>query len=250
MSKAIHTYVLAIGGLDPTGGAGILADVKAIEHTGAYGFAVASGITAQDENRCYEAWWYGANDIIKQIQPLLIAYEIKVVKIGAIGSLTTLKNVVNFIKKALPKVIIIWDPVLASSSGSSFLSDWKEWWSLAPSLNLITPNIPECLALSGEATIDKAIGKIAPHVPMYLKAGHQNSGVEAVEYFVTADKVVEVKKELIAGASKHGSGCVFASTVAAKLALGKKYLEACTEASEYMSRFINSHSTKLGVHVR
>lgn len=249
MSKATHTYVLAIGGLDPTGGAGILADVKAIEHAGAYGFAVASGLTAQDENRCYEAWWYGANDIIKQIQPLLIAYEIKVVKIGAIGSLTTLKNVVNFIKKALPNVMLVWDPVLSSSSGEQFISDWKDWWSLVPSLNLITPNIPECLTLSGEDTIEKAIQKIAPHVPMYLKAGHQ-TGTDAIEYFVTSDKVIEVKKQLTAGASKHGSGCVFASTVAAKLALGKSYLEACTEASEYMSQFINSHQSKLGVHVR
>jgi hydroxymethylpyrimidine/phosphomethylpyrimidine kinase len=249
MSNNLHTYVLAIGGLDPTAGAGILADVKAIEHAGAYAFAVASGLTSQDENRCYDAWWYDAKDIIKQIQPLLTAYDIKVIKIGAVGSLNTLKNLVRFIRMALPKVLLIWDPVLSSSSGNQFMVDWKDWWSLAPSLHLITPNISECLALSSEDTLEKAIPKIASYVQMYVKAGHQ-IGTNGMEYFVTSDKVIEVKKQLTQGASKHGSGCVFAATVAAKLALGKSYLEACTEASDYMSQFINSHQSKLGVHVR
>lgn len=248
MSKASHTYVLAIGGLDPTAGAGILADVKAIEHAGVYAFAVASGLTAQDEYRCYKCWWYDAKDIIKQIQPLLISYDIKVVKIGAVGSLQVLKQVVHFLKKAMPKVIIVWDPVLSSTSGVPFITDGKDWWSVAPSIDLITPNIPECLALSEESTLDKAIKKMAPFVTMYVKAGHQEN-VQAVEYFVTTNEVIELKKQLTEGASKHGSGCVFASTVAANIALGKSYLEACHSASEYMSRFINSHPTKLGIHV-
>lgn len=250
MYDTSHTYVLAIGGLDPTAGAGILADVKAIEHAGAYAFAVASGLTAQDEHRCYECWWYGIKDILKQIQPLVLTYSFQVVKIGAIGSLMTLKQVVQFVKIAMPKAIIVWDPVLSSSSGQKFITNWQDWWDLAPSVDLITPNIPECIALSGMDNLEQAIVKIAPHVRTYIKAGHQELGEEGIEYLVTSKEVVELKKKLIMGASKHGSGCVFTSTVAAKLALGKDYLEACKEASDYMSLFIHSHKSKLGVHVR
>ena len=116
-----RSFVLTIAGFDPSGGAGVLADIKTFEQHHVYGFAVNTGNTIQTENQFFEMEWTDQAYVLKTLDKLFKNYSIKAVKIGIVPSLDYLKDIVFAIKKLSPKTKIVWDTVLKSTTEFPFI---------------------------------------------------------------------------------------------------------------------------------
>lgn len=120
--SANRPFVLTIAGFDPSGGAGILADIKTFEQHHVYGLAVNTGNTIQTENEFFEMQWTDIAFVLNSVEKLFGNYTIKAAKIGIVPSLNYLKEIVFAVKRLSPKTKIIWDTVLKSSSEFNFIT--------------------------------------------------------------------------------------------------------------------------------
>src|ERR1700729_4382873 len=109
---SLRPYVLSIAGFDPSGGAGILADIKTFEAQQTLGLGVCSALTYQTENTFEGVTWVNKDTIIKQLAPLLKAYSIDYVKIGLIENMEVLNSIIDYLLGKNPSMRIIWDPIL------------------------------------------------------------------------------------------------------------------------------------------
>src|SRR4051812_14832412 len=104
-------YVMTIAGFDPSGGAGLLADIKTFEQHKVYGLSVNTANTLQTPEHFLDISWTGIDNILKTIDMLLSAYVVEVIKIGIVQSFTMLDEIIFFIKKKSPAIKIVIDPV-------------------------------------------------------------------------------------------------------------------------------------------
>src|ERR1043165_1920557 len=141
--------VISIAGFDPTGGAGILADIKTFEQLGVYGFGVCSAITLQTEDEFNGVAWIPLHQIELQLDTLLKKYEVEFLKIGLIQSLQVLDGLIKTIRRKYPRIKIIWDPILQASAGFQFHVDAEEELlnKILSEIFLITPNSDEAMKL-------------------------------------------------------------------------------------------------------
>ena len=102
-------YVLSIAGFDPSGGAGILADIKTFENNGVYGFGVCSALTYQNDKEFIHVDWIDPDKIKQQILVLFKKFRIDFIKIGLIENFSVLLQLVKWIRSKNPEVIIIWE---------------------------------------------------------------------------------------------------------------------------------------------
>lgn len=239
--------VLSIAGFDPSGGAGVLADVKTVQSRGCYGFAVTTAITYQTESEFFGLSWCSHEHIQRQLQPLLQKYTIAVVKIGVIENAAMLRCILRTLQQAAYTGMVIWDPVLQASAGFRFFSDEINLLELQP-LTLLTPNTQELLSLTGASSLEQGLRTAADAgLTLYVKScAVQSQYVENV--LLTSEGRRSVYGRFIPHAQKHGSGCVLSSLIAAELALGKPLFDAVHCAQEYMLDFLQSDSGLLGLH--
>lgn len=227
--------VLSIGGLDPSGGAGLLADIKTVEQHRCIGMGVATAWTVQTESRFESVHWLSLQEILSQLQPLLLQYRIGAVKIGIIPGLEILRALLQ----VLPGIPVVWDPVLAASAGGNFLQDVAEGLleEVLHHVTLVTPNVPESSVLQ----LPRA------GCTTYLKGGHDMahkgrdvlySGTSLVHEFPSSGELP----------AKHGSGCVLSSAIAAGLAKGEALVTTCTNAKAYTERILASNNQRLAYH--
>lgn len=240
-------YVLSIAGLDPTAGAGILADVKTFTATGSYGFAVATCLTAQTEETCESVQWFSVKEITTQLKPLLESYPIAVTKLGAMKDLLMAEALIDFVLGYNPDMKFVLDPILSTSSGKEFMKLNADIKTLLSKVHLLTPNYPEIQMLTDDQNALEAAMILSMHTNVYLKGGHSNEEVLVDRLFVEGT-MTEFPKTRHAIAKKHGSGCVLSSTIASYLAQGNTLAEASEKASKYMCGFFSSSETKLGLH--
>lgn len=240
-------YVLSIAGLDPTAGAGILADVKTCMATGSYGFAVATCLTAQTEDTCLQIHWLSFKEIAEQLKPLLENYPIAIAKIGAIKDVVLASQVIDYLYSHQPDIRIVWDPILIASSGQEFMKVNTEIKSILDKVYLLTPNFPEVKMLTEDQNELEGALILSMHTNVYLKGGHSNEEVLMDRLFENSI-ITEFPKERNQVCQKHGSGCVVSSAIASYLAQGYSLKEACEKASFYMVHFFTSSGTKLGIH--
>lgn len=142
-------YVLSVAGFDPSGGAGILADIKTFEANGVHGLGVCTAITFQNDKTFNGLDWLSEEQVISQLDILFDTYPINVIKIGLIRDLKTLLVIIKHIKIRNNSAQIIWDPILNASAGFEFHSTINniELKEALKNITLITPNIPEALKL-------------------------------------------------------------------------------------------------------
>ncbi|MFH2143981.1 MAG: bifunctional hydroxymethylpyrimidine kinase/phosphomethylpyrimidine kinase, partial [Bacteroidota bacterium] len=141
----IRPFVLSIAGFDPSGGAGLNADIKTFESQRVYGLSVCTSITYQNEDQFLAVDWMSYNQIIEQIDVLFEKYSIDYVKIGLIENLETLNRVIDYLKIKNQDITIIWDPILSSGTGFGFHENVNHN-TLTEILNkifLLTPNLEE-----------------------------------------------------------------------------------------------------------
>ena len=242
--------VLSIAGFDPCGGAGVLADMKTVEQHRCLGLAVTTCMTEQVEDKFISVLWLPARDIIQAIKGLTDHYEIDVVKIGLIENLDTLYEVVTFLKEQ-QKRSIIWDPVLASSSGFDFKQtiDPAKLIAILKAVFLITPNVDEAKKLSGLNSIQDAAAYLAEHCQVLLKGGHSETEKGTDHLFWQGQQLKIGPATAFELAPKHGSGCILSAAIASQLALKQDLATACQKAKRYVEERLNSNSNLLAYHV-
>lgn len=241
--------VLSIAGFDPSGGAGVLADIKTLEQHRCLGLGVLTAVTIQTEDHFLGIDWLSLTKIKEQLLPLLEQYPVSVIKIGIVESLQVLQHLLHFIKKYKQEIRIIWDPVIASTSGFTFHKtiDRSLLAEILSGIFLLTPNIPEAGLLAGVANSEDAAEWLSSMTNILLKGGH-NETQKGIDHLWESGKKTTFVNYIKAIKGKHGSGCILSSAIAANLALGKNLQEATQTAKKYIEQILNSNSNLLAYH--
>lgn len=240
-------YILTIAGFDPTGGAGVLADVKTFEQNNCIGMAVQTANTVQTDQKFYTVNWMEKKLVDDQLKVLLKSYQFNYVKIGLVSSTESLSSFVQSCVKANPTVRIIWDPVLSASAGFMFSQNLKDLADVLKNLYLITPNFEEILNISGESDAMLGAQKLSAHCKVLLKGGH-NPNDAGKDFLFENGKQNSFNPKNIKFTPKHGTGCVFASAITANLANGYPLQKSILRSKRYIEHFISSNSTLIGTH--
>jgi hydroxymethylpyrimidine/phosphomethylpyrimidine kinase len=241
------TYILSVAGHDPSGGAGILADIKVFEHHRLLGFGAVTSITYQNEISFEGIHWLTFDEIIRQIKPLS-KHPLEVAKIGLIKDLIQLNELIDQLLYLFPGIKIVWDPILKASTGFEFHStlDSNLLKDIFNKIFLITPNVLEAAKLGAGTAIENSMA-ISNSCYVLLKGGHIEEHSNDQLYF-KGDLLKFFDQVKLYGVEKHGSGCVLSSAIASNLALGKTIENACREGKEYTKDFLISNETLLGQH--
>lgn len=237
--------VLTIAGSDPSGGAGIQADLKVFSLLGAYGLSAITAQTIQDSQGVRGVLPTPGAFLSEGIKILVEDFCIDAVKIGMLATKENLLRVVDTLK-LFPTTKIVLDPIILSSNGSPLLKEeaiplLKE--RLMPQVKLVTPNIHEAETLSGveiedldgmreAARIIKGLG--AKNI--IVKGGDLKDG--ATDIFYDGKEFIYLKGRRLEGGNIHGTGCVLSAAITVGLAKGLSVLEAVREAKEFLSQRI------------
>jgi hydroxymethylpyrimidine/phosphomethylpyrimidine kinase len=231
--------VLAFAGSDPTGGAGLQADLLTLSNLGCYGLTVATAITAQDTEGVAAVQAVDARMVARQANVALKDVSVAAFKVGLVGSAENAVTIARILKKHADRPVVI-DPVLASGRGDSLagkavINALRR--SLVPVAALLTPNSIEARSLAGmksSAPLAEAARALidlgASHV---LITGTHEPGPQVVNTLYGVDGVVREDSWQRLPGSYHGSGCTLAAAIAATLANGLDLPEAVRAAQEY-----------------
>ncbi len=250
--------ILVIAGSDSGGGAGIQADIKSIAANGAYAATAITSITAQNTLGVQKIFDLPVDIIEAQINSVLSDIGADVIKTGMLSS----KKIIELIAKIIGKhkIPLVLDPVMVAKGGAKLIKDdainaLKT--KLIPKAFLITPNIPEAEVISGlkiknEKDMEKAARKMIADYgcnAVLLKGGHLK-GAELVDVLVHKISKHEIrstkyKAKRIRTKNTHGTGCTYASAIAARLAVGDVLEKAVKNAHEYLQGAIKN-SKKIG----
>ncbi|TPN87565.1 hydroxymethylpyrimidine/phosphomethylpyrimidine kinase [Aquimarina algicola] len=246
--------ILTIAGFDPSGGAGILADIKTIESLKGYGVAVCTANTIQNDIKFLSCDWVNKDIIKEQLDSILERFTISFVKIGVVKNWKTLHFIIDHILDKVQNIKIILDPVLKSSTAYAFQNPDQdkelnhEFDKILEKIHLITPNYKEIQMLYPDQTIDEAIKHISCRTHLFLKGGHREDAIGKDELFTTTGKHYILNPKGNKCSEKHGSGCVLSSAITTYLALGYPLLKSCLKAKRYTEKILSSNDTLLGYH--
>ncbi|HEY8023608.1 MAG TPA: hydroxymethylpyrimidine/phosphomethylpyrimidine kinase [Burkholderiaceae bacterium] len=229
--------VLVFAGADPSGGAGIQADIQAIAALGAHALSVITVLTAQDNDHVYFAEPVDAEFVRRQAQALIDKMLISAVKIGIIGSrenAEAIAEIIGVLRLQHPDLPVVLDPVLASGHGDALAGEdaIQIMQPLLALATVITPNLPEVAALCtgdrrAESQADTLMQRGCRNV--LIKGGHATDA-KVVNRWFGKDGARSWSWPRLSG-SFHGSGCTLASAIAALLAQGKS-MEQALEAGQ------------------
>ncbi|MGH9766507.1 MAG: bifunctional hydroxymethylpyrimidine kinase/phosphomethylpyrimidine kinase [Blastocatellia bacterium] len=252
--------VISIAGFDPSGGAGVLADIKTFAAMGCFGVAAVTSLTFQNTVAVYGAAHQTAGVLRSQIEPLVNDFNLAAVKIGMIPTREMIEVTAEIIENhALPNVVI--DTVIRSSSGYDLIDEEAMRFlieRLAPLADVITPNMAEAERLTGSDVKDpdgmkKAAARIhemiagqtarkgARHATL-VKGGHLEAPLEseATDVLFDGRKFHVFRAPKVATRNTHGTGCALSSAIAALLARGCEIPEAVARAKQYLSETLRA----------
>jgi hydroxymethylpyrimidine kinase/phosphomethylpyrimidine kinase len=238
--------VLTIAGIDPSGGAGIVADIKTIAAFGCFPAAAITSITFQNAQRVFGAEHQSAATLRAQVEPIVLDAKVAAAKTGMLPTAEIVAEVVRlFREEDLPAPVV--DPVMISTSGHDLIGDEAFQIlrsELLPLARVVTPNIPEAERLAGfairsEADMKRAAEAIkllgAPAV--LVKGGHGlELQADAVDILIDdAGQFTEFRSEYIDVGEVHGTGCTLSAAIAANLAHGLSLIDAIATAKKYLT---------------
>lgn len=237
--------VLSIAGSDPSGGAGIQADLKTFSALGGYGCAVITALTAQSTSGVSGVFAIPAAFVTEQLDALFADVAIDAVKIGMIADASIAHAVAQVIRTYRPPVMVL-DPVMVATSGDRLLAPEAEVLmrqELMPLADLVTPNLDEAAALLGQPRAasagqarDQALQLQALGAPRVLVKGGHLIGVEATDFLADLDGVVhEVSTPRVDTVNTHGTGCTLSSAIAVLRPAAPDWLSAVTQAKAYLT---------------
>jgi hydroxymethylpyrimidine/phosphomethylpyrimidine kinase len=245
--------VLTIAGSDSGGGAGIQADLKAMSANGVFGMSVITAITAQNTRAVTAAYDLPLPIIEAQIDAIFDDFEVSAVKTGMLSSSGIVRAVAGRLRTLSVENLVV-DPVMISKSGYDLLqpdaiASMKR--DLIPLARVVTPNLPEAERLIGRSirTADEArdaasaIHALGPQAVL-IKGGHRLDE-PATDVLFDGREFTILRGEYIETSNTHGTGCTYASAIAAKLALGNSLADAVRAAKTYITEAIR-HSLAIG----
>lgn len=242
------SYVMSLAGLDPSGGAGLLADIKTFEAWRLRGLGVCTALTVQTDTEFLGVEWLSADSIINQALPLVQQYPVDYCKVGIISHPDTLAEVMTALRAVRPGISFVLDPVLRASAGYVFhTAIHAAWASILPSLTLLTPNYDEAVAMSGLPDGEHGARAMAKHCAVLLKGGHRPSKPGHDTLF-HANTETDFAPSSATAYAKHGSGCVLSAAITVALATGMPLPEACRAGKDYTFRYLMSSPALVGWH--
>jgi hydroxymethylpyrimidine/phosphomethylpyrimidine kinase len=248
--------VLSIAGFDPSGGAGVLADIKTFAAFGSFGIAVITSLTAQNTQGVYGAYEQTAEIVRAQLAPLIADFQIAAVKIGMLPTHAIVETIAEMIEQhRLPNVVI--DPVLCSSSGYELINEAALEAlrnRLLPLARVVTPNLAEAARLADMDVNDlQSMQRAARRIHTLCRAQANNSSApgavlvkgghladEATDILDDGSEVQIFRAPKLNTSHTHGTGCTLSSAIAALLARGVTVPEAVARAKEYLNAALHS----------
>ena len=239
--------VLSIAGVDPSGGAGLLADLKAFSALGAYGTGVVAALTAQNTQGVTGVHPIPVDFIAQQLDTLFADVRIDAVKLGMLSTAEVAATVAAALRRHGVRRLVI-DPVMVSKSGHHLLSSdavatLKR--DLFPLAEIITPNLPEAEVLLNCAPIltvadmrvaVRALHQLGPRIVM-LKGGHLE-GPESIDVIDDGTTQVELRATRIPTKNTHGTGCTLSAAITALLPQHADPIDAIRAAKDYLTAAI------------
>jgi hydroxymethylpyrimidine/phosphomethylpyrimidine kinase len=238
---------LTIATSDSGGGAGIQADLKAFAAAGAFGTSVLVALTAQNTREVTAIHELPPEFIVAQLEAVFSDIGVDAAKTGMLFSARAIETVASFLEgRRVPLVV---DPVMVASSGAKLLEDDAVEvlvGRLFPLATVVTPNLPEAIALAGFAgTQAELAGRLhelgAPAV--IVTGGH---GESAVDHLFDGVRHVEIPVSRHAVAATHGAGCTHSATLAALLARGEPLEQAARGAAAAASAAVANGLVEIG----
>lgn len=246
--------VLSIAGVDPSGGAGLLADLKTFSALGAYGCGIVAALTAQNTRAVTGVHLPPTEFVALQIDTLFADLRIDAVKLGMLGSAAMVATVAEQLADFRPAHVVL-DPVMVAKSGDYLLgrdaiATLRE--ALIPQATVLTPNLPEAgvlLERRAPETVKemvRAAERLRELLPadrerwVLLKGGHL-PGNALTDLLFDGDRMIELHGERIETPNTHGTGCTLSSAIAALLPrqAGLNPVEAAVrQARDYLQRAI------------
>lgn len=220
--------VLSIAGSDPSGGAGVQADLKSIAASGGYGMAVITALTAQNTQGVRAVHVPPSDFLREQLHAISDDIVIDAVKIGMLANAEVIRTVVEWLDAARPPIVVV-DPVMVATSGDRLLDAEAEHalGALLARADVITPNLGELGVLVGrdidgwdDALAAASVLSAAVGAQVLVKGGHLH-GTEAPDALVGAGAIVEFTGARIETRNTHGTGCSLSSALATRLARGE-----------------------------
>ena len=252
-----RAFSLSVAGFDPTGGAGVLMDVKVMRKIGVWCFSVTSCITAQNSTGVFEVKEVPESLMLRQIELIMedCGEKIKYVKVGALGGEGGVRTVRKLVDVFGVKIIL--DPVMHAKNGFPLISPEGEKLMkdvLVPRAFVITPNVPEAerllsIRIKGKDDVIKAGEKLSKMTDAYtiIKGGHISPEIgeeerEKQDFIFYRGKLLFSVKGKAYKVQVHGTGCIFSSAICAYLSLGFDITDSFVRASRFTKRAIAKFS--------
>ncbi|WP_336035603.1 hydroxymethylpyrimidine/phosphomethylpyrimidine kinase [Acinetobacter bereziniae] len=241
--------VLCFSGLDPSGGAGLQADIEAIGQSGAHAAIACTALTIQNSQQVFGFEATSKQLLLAQANAVVGDLPIKAVKSGMLGTTDNIAALADFLREH-PDYLYVLDPVLVANSGGSLGNQEtlvKAFVELIPLATVITPNTVELRALTGEDNLEQATQKFFEMgaQAVLVKGGHEDTpDYIRNALYVNGEMITESKCPRLAG-EYHGSGCSLASFIAGRLALGDQLKIAVQHAETWLFGVLKNAETPI-----
>ena len=253
--------VLCIAGTDPSGGAGLLADIKSVAANGGYGMGAVAALTAQNTRGVRRVQVPPVSFLADQLYAVSDDIAIDAVKIGMLGTAEVTATVGEWLAAVRPPVVVL-DPVMVATSGDRLLDRDAEAGirDLFDRVDLVTPNAPELAVLADASpadtwagVVDQALAVSAAYEVLVLAKGGHLHGDSATDALVDASgglsggrSVVKFPGPRVATTNTHGTGCALSSAVATLRPQSADWEEATARAKRWLTEAI-THGAELEV---
>jgi hydroxymethylpyrimidine kinase/phosphomethylpyrimidine kinase len=247
---------LTIAGLDPSGGAGIIADIKTFSAFGCFAAAAVSSVTFQNTTGVFGAVHQTADSVRQQVEAVLDDYEVAAVKTGMLPTREIIEEAARLIRERGRRNIVV-DPVVRSTSGFDLVDDaalQAVIEKLFPLADMITPNLPEAERIAQMSITSTSGVREAARIMqsqgarnVLIKGGHlwegpreDSKGRKACDYLFCGGREHVFEGEYIDTRATHGTGCTLAAAIAANLARGHGLIEAVKISKAFVAEAIRT----------
>lgn len=244
--------VLTIAGTDPSGGAGIQADLKTFQELKVYGMSAITTVVAQNTTGVQDVHHLPLSMINNQLQSVLSDIPVHAFKTGMIATVEMMQVILKYIPNFDAPFVL--DPVMVATSGDPLIAeDAREYLRthLLPETTIVTPNIPEaaCIIQQEIHTLDDMKAAAVEIVTKYgagaalVKGGHLTG--DAIDFLYDGDRIYTYPAKRVATNNTHGTGCTLSAAITSYLAKGLSLPKAVEKAKNYVTAAIQ-HAFDLG----
>jgi hydroxymethylpyrimidine/phosphomethylpyrimidine kinase len=242
-SRGATRNVLSIAGSDPSGGAGIQADLKTFAALGVYGCAIPAVLTAQNTRGVSSTYGISAGFLTEQLKAVFDDIRIDAVKIGMLGSATAIIAVAEALRR-YPVPVVVLDPVMRASTGAPLIDEDAVRvlrGELFPMATLITPNSREAGILLGTDAPQSASEMAAAAIALsrfgaegaLVTGGHVGDADVVTDLLYWSGEITRFDSPR-QSADNHGTGCTLSAAIAAYLARGESVASSCSLAQRFV----------------